>query len=65
MSTIFGVDIDSDEPVDVAHRTSAGIIWVNKLAHLLPDDTKVIPLNNTAQGIHTIGDIKREIKEKE
>jgi len=65
MSTTFGVDIDSDEPVDVAHRTSAGIIWVNKLAHLLPDDTKVIPLNNTAQGIHTIGDIKREIKEKE
>ena len=65
MSTTFGVDIDSDEPVDVAHRTSAGIIWVNKLAHLLPDDTKVIALNNTAQGIHTIGDIKHEIKEKE
>ena len=65
MSTTFGVDIDSDEPVDVAHRTSAGIIWVNRLAHLLPDDTKVIALDNTAQGIHTIGDIKQELKEKE
>jgi len=62
MSTTFAVNVDSDEPVDVAHRTSHGIIWVNRLAHLLPDDTEVIPLDNTAQGIYTIGDIKYEIK---
>lgn len=62
MSTTFAVNIDNDEPVEVAHRTSRGIIWVNRLAHLLPDDTEVIPLDNTAQGIHTIGDIKHDIK---
>ena len=28
---------------------------------LLPDETKVIPLDNTAQGIYTIGDIKKQI----
>ncbi len=64
MSTTFGVDVGNDEPVDVAHRSSAGIIWVNRLAHLLPDETKVRPLDNTAQGIYTIGDIKLKIGEE-
>ena len=36
--------------------------FINALAHLLPDDTLVIPLDNTAQGVYTIGDIKREIE---
>ena len=62
MSTTFAVNVDSDEPVEVARRTSHEIIWVNRLAHLLPDDIEVIPLDNTAQGIHTIGDIKHDIK---
>ena len=64
MSTTFAVNVDSDEPVEVARRTSHEIIWVNRLAHLLPDDIEVIPLDNTAQGIYTIGDIKHDIKEE-
>ena len=31
----------------------------------LPDDIKVYPLDITAQGIYTIGDIRREILEQE
>ena len=46
--------------VDVAFRSN-GIHFINSLASLLPDDTPVIPMDNTAQGIYTIGDIKREI----
>jgi len=36
--------------------------WKNDSAHLLPDDTEVIALDNTPQGIYTIGDIKKAIK---
>ena len=66
MSTIFGVIIPSKEnepPVEVAFR-SRGIYFTNPLAELLPDETPVIPLDNTAQGIYTIGDIKNEIKQQ-
>ena len=41
------------------------IRFTNLLASLLPDDTKVIPMDNSAQGIFTIGDIKKEIKKNE
>jgi hypothetical protein len=64
MSTTFGVNIkngDYDEVVEVAFRSN-GMRFINSLAHLLPDDTPVIPLDNTAQGIHTISDIKKEIE---
>jgi len=66
MSTTFGITVPSSynegetEIVEVAFR-SGGIRWKNPLAQLLPDDTKVEPLNNSAQGIHTIGDIKKVI----
>ena len=33
--------------------------WLNPLGELLPDDTKVYALDNTQQGIYTIGDIKQ------
>jgi hypothetical protein len=33
--------------------------WLNPLASKLPDNTLVFPLDNTAQGIYTIGDIKQ------
>tara|TARA_R110000823_G_scaffold300282_1_gene421066 strand:- start:29 stop:301 length:273 start_codon:yes stop_codon:yes gene_type:complete len=36
---------------------SAGSRWMNIIARLLPHDTPVYALDNTAQGIHTIGDI--------
>jgi hypothetical protein len=47
----------------VAFRSN-GIRWTDDLAKLLPDDTKVYPLDNSAQDIYTIGDIKREILEQ-
>lgn len=46
---------------EVAFRSSS-IRWINPIASKLSDETKVYPLDNTAQGIFTIGDIKREIK---
>ena len=66
MSTTFGVkvpslyDEDKFEEIEVAFR-SGYVIWKHPLAHLLPDDLEVIPLDNSAQGIHTIGDIRKAI----
>ena len=61
MSTTFGVETGEDI-VEVAFRSN-GMRFTNKLAKLLPDDTLVIPLDNTTQGVYTIGDIKKEIGE--
>ena len=69
MSTTFGVRINrkiiptmaTDEIVEVAFRSN-GMRFTNELAHLLPDDTPVIALDNTQQGVHTIGDVKKEIE---
>ena len=63
MSTTFGVETSSGELVEVAFRTSF-IMWTNDLAEMLPSDTPVIPLDNTAQGIYTIGDIEDKIVEQ-
>jgi len=60
MSTTFWVKTDSWEVVEVAFRSSY-IRFTNPLASLLPDDLPVIPLDNTAQGIYTIWDIKRDL----
>ena len=68
MSTTFGVEIKEglgngyrNDVVEVAFRSN-GMRFINGLAHLLPDDTPVIPLDNTSQGVHTIGDIKKAIE---
>ena len=60
MSTTFGVKV-KDDYVEVAFRSN-GMRFINELAELLPNGTPVIPLDNTAQGVHTIGDVKREIE---
>jgi hypothetical protein len=39
--------------------------WLNALAENLPNKTKVYALDNTQQGIFTIGDIKKFMKEYE
>ena len=39
--------------------------WLNPLSNRLPDDTRIFPLDNTAQGIYTIGDARKFLKEKE
>jgi len=58
MSTTFGVIEKWGETIPIARRVNREIFWTNELASMLPDDTKVIPLDNTSQGIYTIGDIK-------
>ena len=45
---------------EIAFRGN-GICFTNPIAHLLPDELKVYPLDNTAQGIYCIGDIKKKI----
>lgn len=55
---------DDEYYIEVAVRHNGGSFsWRNPLAPLLPDDIKVYPLSNSAQGIFTIGDIKKEINE--
>ena len=60
MSTTFGIIVD-DHEIEVAFRSN-GIRFTNPLATLLMNEQKVIPLDNTAQGIETIGDIRKAIR---
>ena len=64
MSTTFGVAIKNnnkiEDVVEVAFRCN-GMRFTNPLAQMLPDETPVIALDNSQQGVHTIGDIKEEI----
>ena len=62
MSTTFAIE-KAGKKIDVAFRAGGSIIWINDLASLLPDATKVTAIDNTRQGIYTIGDIKRANKE--
>jgi len=64
MSTTFA--IRSRNPLkttEVAHRfglggnKGVGITWLTKKK--LTDNTKVFPLDNTAQGVETVGDLKK------
>lgn len=63
MSTIFSVRVvERDRMIQVAYRNNSGeFSWLSTLAILLPDDTEVIAIDNTPQGIFTIGDIRKEI----
>ena len=61
MSTTFGVEIKNGDIVEVAFRSN-GMRFINELAHLLPDDTIVIALDNSQQGVNTIGDVKEAIE---
>jgi hypothetical protein len=38
--------------------------WLTEWAELLPDETRVYALDNTQQGIFTIGDIKKFMKDE-
>ena len=65
MSTTFGVYCKyCRNLVEVAFRSAGNGIRITNpnLVDLLDDDTGVIPLDNTAQGIDTLGDIKKAIK---
>ena len=65
MSTTFGIKIHAglaeEEIITVARRTNV-LYFTNEVAHLLPNKTPVFPIDNTAEGIFTIGDIKRSIE---
>lgn len=69
MSTTFGVKIPSTGEIEpIARRVGAGdgkvsVYFTNKIAELLPDDTEVEAMDNSPQGIFTIGDIKEKIGE--
>jgi hypothetical protein len=69
MSTTFGVKIPSTGEIEpIARRVGVGngkvsVYFTNKIAELLPDDTEVEAMDNSPQGIFTIGDIKEKIGE--
>jgi len=50
---------------EVWFRSMGNCRWLNPLGELLPDDTKVYALDNTQQGIYTIGDIKQMMATQE
>ena len=78
MSTTFAVKINHQLPDDYDYQDDSQdnydenfikvafrshyIRWINKLGHMLNDDIKVYPIDNSAQGIYTIGDIKKDIQ---
>jgi len=64
MSTTFAVRTSEGVEVPVAIRTN-GIRWLDPLGPMLDDNVKVIPIDNTAQGIYHISDIKQAIKNRE
>ena len=62
MSTTFAIEV-GDKQVEVARRRGIGngeviIIWLNDLVEILPDGTPVVPTDNTAQGVETLGDLR-------
>ena len=70
MSTTFAVILKDGESRDIARRVGGGVLgaemwFTDMIAELLPDDTEVYPTDNTAQGIHTIGDIRAHIEKQQ
>jgi hypothetical protein len=57
--------IDTSFFEKVFFRSMNNSRWMNSLANRLPNDTRVFPLDNTAQGIYTIEDIKKFLKQEE
>jgi hypothetical protein len=54
-----------DEFIEVATRGNSGwVYWITDVAYHLDDNLPVYPLDNTAQGIYTIGDLKKEFNEQ-
>lgn len=67
MSTTFGIKV-SEEIIPIARRVGIGngkvkFTFTNPIAEKLSYDTEVYPIDNSAQGIYTIGDIINEMKE--
>ena len=71
MSTTFGIKIPSTgDIIPIARRVGIGngkvsVYFINSLAELLNDDLEVVAIDNTQQGVFTIGDIKNLINEEQ
>lgn len=70
MSTAFAVILPDGEMRDIARRVGRGVLgaelwFTDPMAELLSDETHVVPTDNSAQGIHTIGDIRAHIRKQE
>lgn len=61
MSTTFGVRIPSTNEIKPIAKRSGEVWFTESLAELLDDNIEVIAIDNTNQGINTIGDIKDHI----
>ena len=62
MSTTFAIEV-GDKQIEVARRRGIGhgqvaIIWLNDLVEILPDETPVVPTDNSPQGVETLGDLR-------
>jgi hypothetical protein len=65
MSTTFAVVLQNGAPGQIVARRVSGEMWfTDPMAEMLPDETKVTPTDNTAQGIYTIGDIRDTIRKQ-
>ena len=58
-------DIVDDMFIKVAFRGNykATTRWLNDLTPFLSDEVKIYPLDNSAQGIYTIGDFRKMLNE--
>ena len=69
MSTTFGIKT-SVGTIEIARRVGKGVLGVefqilNEAILLMKEDYQVIPLDNTSQGIETVGDIIKALKAQE
>jgi hypothetical protein len=53
---------DEDFEIVAFRGNTNGIRWKSEIAKYLPSSMKVYALDNSAQGIYTIGDIIKEIE---
>lgn len=64
MSTTFAIKLENGEEKAIARRVGRGyplgaeVYFLDEVYKLLNNDIEVYPIDNTAQGIFTIGDIK-------
>ena len=72
MSTTFGIRIKKEgetKTIEVARRVSrswgAEMTFTNDLSDVLSDDLLVVAMDNSHQGINTIGDIRNHIKNQD
>ncbi len=56
--------IDEDYCFTVVFYRGGDSRWILDLASHLPNETKVYPLDNSAQGIYTIGDCRKHLLEE-